>query len=131
MKAITSPSESFKPFLIRRMLHISSSHEDMLEFWTKIVKAYTRRRLTYEDNRYNAIVGIATKVAAKIGDDLIAGMLSNNLHLCLSWITVHGVAPIVEVDNIRVARHTNDLPISEIVIANVKMSNQSTNVLTV
>lgn len=73
--------------LVKRMLHRPVPGADMIRFWNRIVKSYAGRKITYDIDRYDAFLGIAKRVAAKLGGSLVVGMLMQRLHYCLMWST--------------------------------------------
>lgn len=66
-------------------LHRITRHEDAFNFWHKAVENYTKRTLSYPQDKLPAISAIAALVHQKTGSSYAAGLWLNNIHLDLLW----------------------------------------------
>ena len=73
------------PIIDRKALHKPMSQNETLNLWEYIIEAYAKRRITYEDDRYAAMQGIALKFAALLADEYFAGIITSHIHRCLCW----------------------------------------------
>jgi len=53
--------------------------------WYNIVETYMKRELTFVDDKFPAISGIAKAVAKRVGFEYIAGIWLEDIHFGLSW----------------------------------------------
>jgi len=60
--------------------------------WRQLVQNYTLRDLTYPDDRFPALSGVASEIQKRIDDIYIAGLWRDDLHRGLVW-EVHRSGP--------------------------------------
>jgi hypothetical protein len=103
----TSPwSHSGTPFRVSNLLSNEDSYQRTCEYWTKwraksikdvdkwelhrkwlfLVESFSVCRLTYEQDRFPALAGLALYFEAKLGDEYFAGLWKTNLISGLLWI---------------------------------------------
>jgi len=63
----------------------SADIETMYSQWANMVTVYSGRQLTYESDRQVAILAIAKALAARFGDEYIAGLWKGGLVRGLAW----------------------------------------------
>lgn len=57
----------------------------LLDVWSRIVRTYTKARLTYAKDKVIALAGIAGQLASVYQDDYLAGLWRGSLVHCLCW----------------------------------------------
>ena len=63
------------------------SADKLYDLWYQIVREYSRRSLTFQDDKFPAISALATKMQGKIGGKYLAGLWSKDLLRGLLWST--------------------------------------------
>lgn len=54
--------------------------------WMELVGEYTRRELTYDSDMLPALGGIVSRVSKRTGDQFLAGLWKENIHIELLWM---------------------------------------------
>jgi len=68
------------------------------DIWHKLVEEYTARNLTRDQDKLPALSGLANSIAARTGDDYVAGLWKKNVIKDLFWL-VEVVEPSHSCDN--------------------------------
>jgi hypothetical protein len=87
----SDPDETWALKLVRRTL-AGCSTEDILrarisDAWSEIIKNYSARQLTKQEDRLMALEGIIVPLTTILGDDPVAGMWREQLWRQLTWWT--------------------------------------------
>jgi hypothetical protein len=56
--------------------------------WIELVSEFTRRELTYDSDALPALAGIVNRVAARTGDEFLAGIWRNTIYNELLWLAL-------------------------------------------
>jgi hypothetical protein len=69
------------------LVNQGSGHDgkDYLRHWYKLVSNYSKRQLTYQSDKYNAIAGLANMFAKQTGYQYLAGLWAEDLANGLMW----------------------------------------------
>ena len=63
----------------------ASSQEEVFDRWYKGIEDYSRRNLTYPDDRLPALSGLAHEMQSQVGGDYYAGLWERDLLVGLLW----------------------------------------------
>jgi Heterokaryon incompatibility protein (HET) len=66
---------------------VTTPFDGLYDLWYQIVREYSRRSLTFQDDKFPAISALATKVQSINGDEYLAGLWGNDLLRGLLWST--------------------------------------------
>ncbi|KAK0124819.1 hypothetical protein ONS96_008700 [Cadophora gregata f. sp. sojae] len=84
-----SPQRSdTRPNNIRQMPTSEMLQLDTITPWGKIANLYSAMKLTFEDDRSNAIAGLAIEASEQWSMTYISGLWKEQLPLCLLWYSV-------------------------------------------
>lgn len=73
-----------------RSISAGSSLDDIYESWHNFVKHYATTKLTFETDRFPALIGIARVYGTLLNDNFIAGMWEGDLLRSLLWTNLWG-----------------------------------------
>ncbi|KAF9871987.1 hypothetical protein CkaCkLH20_10619 [Colletotrichum karsti] len=72
-----------KPGVIRHLQQ--KTREEVYDFWTEFISIYVKTHLTFEKDRFPAMIGIAKIVGEILNDNFIAGFWEGDLVRSLVW----------------------------------------------